>query len=296
MSHIMDSWRDKTKLQYAVYHRKWQTYCIIHNVHQLNPDMNDVLSFLVHLFDSGLRYSGLNSARSAMSCILPTFEGHNFGSHPLTVRLLRSFYNKRPPQARYAEMWDPQLVIDYLREKIPLRNLSIKDISLKFTMLFLLATCSRQQRLCSIKRSNIVFNDDGSVDIKTDELQKHSSKGKSLEIVNIKPFTHDKSVCVVENLKMYLHKTKDISNAGDALLCSFAPPYNKIGTQTLARWTKKTMKDAGVDVDNFKAHSTRGASASKLAKQGVPLSDILKRGNWSHESTFKQFYLRVIRS
>ena len=293
-AHIMDSWRDKTKIQYAIYHRKWQTYCVLKQVEPLSPSLNDCLSFLVSLFDKGLGYSGLNSARSALSCVLPQFEGHNFGSHPLTVRLLRSFYNKRPPQARYASMWDPDIVIDYLREKVPLKELSIKDITLKFCMLFLLATCSRQQRLVSLKRSNIKFQPNGSVDIIIDTLQKHSSRGKSLEVLSLKPFLDDKSVCVVTNLKVYLKKTAEITNAGDLLFCSFAPPYKPVGTQTIARWTKTTMKLAGINTDLFKAHSTRGSSASKMAMTGTPLKDILKKGQWSHESTFKHFYLRKV--
>ena len=293
--HVLDSWRYKTKIQYSVYHRKWQTFCFLKGIDPLEPHLNDALSFLVLLFDGGLRYSGLNSAQSALSCILPMFEGCNFGSHPLTVRLLKSFYNKRPPQARYTSMWNPGLVVDYLREFTPIKDLSIKNLTLKCSMLLLLATCSRQQRLVSIKRSNILFQEDGSVDITTDVLQKHSSRGKSLEVISIKPFDDDRSVCVVQNLKMYLKKTKDISNAGDALFCSFAPPYRAVGTQTIARWTKTVMEKAGIDTTIFKAHSTRGASASNLAKQGVPLKDILKRGCWSHEDTFRHFYLRHIK-
>ena len=118
-----------------------------------------------------------------MSCILPLFDGVTFGSHPITVRVMKSFYNKRPPQARYASMWNPQIVIDYLREKVPLKDLSIKDITLKFCILFLLGTCSRQQRICGLKRFNINFQMDGSVDVTVDTLQKHSSRGKSLEII-----------------------------------------------------------------------------------------------------------------
>ena len=296
LHHVMGSWRKKTKLQYAVYHRKWQTFCVLRQIDQLSPPFNDILSFLVHLFDSGLRYSALNSARSALSCILPTFEGHNVGSHPLVVRLLKSFYNKRPPQARYVKMWDPDIVIDHLREMTPLRDLSLKELTLKFVMLFLLATCSRQQRLCSVKRSNITVQLDGSIDIQTDEVQKHSSRGKSLEILTLKPFQDDRSVCVVENLKMYLKKTKDLTNAEDALLCSYAPPYKAVGTQTIARWTKTVMTDAGIDTHVFKPHSTRGSSASKLAQMGTPLKEILKRGCWTDESTFKYFYLRDIKT
>ena len=191
-------------------------------------------------------------------------------------------------------MWDPDIVINYLREQTPLSSLSLKCLTLKFCMLFLLATCSRQQRLCSIKRSNIKVQKDGTVDILTDVLQKHSSRGKSLETVTIKPFPQDRSVCVVNSLLIYMHRTKEVTNAGDQLLCSFAPPYKGVGTQTLASWIKTIMQEAGVDTAVYKAHSTRGASVSKLAKDGTPLHEILKRGCWSQESSFKQFYLRKI--
>ena len=84
----------------------------------LSPKFNDALLFLTSLFDKGVGYSALNMARSALSCVLPLFEECNFGSHPITVRVMKSFYNKRPPRARYATIWNPQMVIDYLREKL----------------------------------------------------------------------------------------------------------------------------------------------------------------------------------
>ena len=165
-------------------------------------------------------------------------------------------------------------------------------LTLKVVILFLLATCSRQQRLCSVKRSNIIWETDDSVAIRIDEVQKHSSKGKSLEIIRLKPFHEDRGACLVKTLQFYLEKTRDITNAGDALLCSYSPPHKGVGLQTVARWTKEIMKLSGIDTDVYKAHSTRSASASGMANSGMPLNDILKLGAWSDVSTFKQFYLR----
>ena len=294
MSHMLSSLRPKTQAQYKVYHNRWRTFCILKGVDVLNPPLNKGLDFLCYLFDLGLKYTSLNTARSALSCILGQFDGHLFGQHPLTIRLLRGFYNQRPPCARYASMWNPTIVLDYLRELTPLRTLSLKVLTLKFTMLFLLATCSRQQRLLSIKRDNIIFEQDESVSIRLDLVQKHSRKGKSLEIIKLKPFNEDKSLCVIQNLKTYLSKTNDINNAEGFLMCSFKPPYKRVGTQTLARWVKTTMSDAGIDISMFKPHSTRSASASLFAKQGMPLTEILKKGSWTDVDTFRHFYLRDI--
>ena len=294
LSHVLDSWRPKTKGLYATYQRRWNTFCVIKGVDPLEPGINPPLSFLCELFDKGLRYSALNTARSALSCIIKPFDGVPFGQHPLTIRVLKSFYNKRPPCARYSAMWNPQIVIDHVRELIPLRSLSLKMLTLKVVILFLLSTCSRQQRLLSVKRSNIKWECDGSVSIRIDEVQKHSTRGKSLEIIKLKPFLEDKGVCVIATLKAYLDRTQEITNAGDALLCSFQPPHKGVGLQTVSRWTKEIMARSGIDVSVYKAHSTRGASASGMASAGMPLNDILRLGAWSHVSTFKQFYLRPV--
>ena len=260
----------------------------------LDPGLNPPLNFLCTMFDSGVKYGALNTARSALSCILKPIDGVKFGVHPVTIRVLKSFYNKRPPSARYSQMWDPQKVIDFLREWIPNRSISLKKLTLKLNMLLLLATCSRLQRIHSIKRKNIHFELDGSVAIRIDELQKHSSRGKSLETLTLLPFDEDKGVCVVRTLKEYLDRTGDISNSPTNLLCSFCPPHKAVGVQTIGRWTRWVMKQAGIDVDIYKAHSTRSASASALACAGTPIADILKKGAWSDESTFRQFYLRSI--
>ena len=52
------------------------------------------------------------------------------------------------------------------------------------------------------------------------------------------------------------------------------------------------MAWAGIDISQFKAHSTRAASTSAAAASGVPMKDILKTANWSRESTFQKFYLK----
>ena len=54
------------------------------------------------------------------------------------------------------------------------------------------------------------------------------------------------------------------------------------------------MVCAGIDVTTFKPHSTRGASTSKAFHIGIPLSDILKQGQWSNAKTFFNFYRREI--
>jgi hypothetical protein len=62
----------------------------------------------------------------------------------------------------------------------------------------------------------------------------------------------------------------------------------------MSGWIRSSLKAAGVDTTVFKAHSTRGAAASKALASGLSLDSILKAGQWSRESTFSKFYQRDI--
>ena len=54
------------------------------------------------------------------------------------------------------------------------------------------------------------------------------------------------------------------------------------------------MKEAGIDISIFKAHSVRGASCSSAVGAGVTTKDILDAADWSSEGTFQRFYCRDI--
>ena len=54
----------------------------------------------------------------------------------------------------------------------------------------------------------------------------------------------------------------------------------------MARWTKNTMNESGVDTKIFKPHSCRSASTSAGANAGVTTDNVLKQGNWTNANTF----------
>jgi hypothetical protein len=60
----------------------------------------------------------------------------------------------------------------------------------------------------------------------------------------------------------------------------------------MSGWFLSSLKAAEIDTAVFKAHSTRGAAASKALASGLSLDSILKVGQWSRESTFSKFYQR----
>lgn len=58
------------------------------------------LDFLMELVGSGIGYSGINTARSALSSVLKRVDGMTFGGQE---RFLKGVYEVRPSKSRYAE-------------------------------------------------------------------------------------------------------------------------------------------------------------------------------------------------
>ena len=60
------SWRSGTRKQYATYLQKWRCYCSSRGIDPICPSEEDGINFLAELYDSGVGYSAINTARSAV--------------------------------------------------------------------------------------------------------------------------------------------------------------------------------------------------------------------------------------
>ena len=79
-----------------------------------NLDLKHSVEFLVSLYKTGLGYSAIKSARSALSTILCR-DGYKFGEHPLVCRYMKSAFELKPALPQYSEIWDVKLVLDNLK-------------------------------------------------------------------------------------------------------------------------------------------------------------------------------------
>ena len=57
---------------------------------------------------------------------------------------------------------------------------------------------------------------------------------------------------------------------------------------------KVSLKEAGMNLEDFSAHSVRGASASAAFASGAPLDLILKTVGWLNCKTFEKHYHKPI--
>ena len=287
----MDSWRPKTRTQYSVYLRKWYTLCTIKGWNKDKPKLREGIFFLSQMFQDGMSYSAINSARCTLSNVLQLYEGVPFGQHHVVIRIMKGIYNKRPQLSRYGCTWDINIVLDYLRELSPLKELTLREITAKCVMLMLLVTAQRVQTLASLRLDDMCWSsDEKTLVFRLSQVLKHTRKG-SLGTITLRDFHQDRRLCIIRTLKAYLAKTDEIRDKNtNVLFISTRPPFQAASTTTIARWVKETLANAGIDIALFKAHSVRGATTSKLSDLRIPVQDILKKGAWKNESVFQKFY------
>ena len=292
---FLNSWRPKTRTQYAVYLRRWLTLCTIKGWDKNQPMLNQAILFLSQLFENGLSYSAINAARCTLSSVLHKFDGVPFGQHPIVIRVMKGIYNERPQLSRYGSTWDIDIVLEFLRELSPLKSLTIRELTAKLVMLLLLVTAQRVQTLSTLSVKNLCFSQDGNTAVfRLTQVLKHSRKG-SLGTISIQAFPRDPRICVLRTLKTYLSRTEEIRDKStDKLLITTTPPFKAASTVSIARWTKETLANAGIDISVFSAHSVRGATTSKMSVLNIPIQEIMKKGAWKSESTFQKFYKKPL--
>ena len=123
---IMASWRDGTKKQYSTYITKWQKFCNQRQISHIQPSVVSVLDFLTLLYQQGLTYSAINTARSALSSYITLENGTFVGKHPLVSQLMKGIFQEKPPRPKYPEICDVSIVLSYLQSLSPVDKLSLK--------------------------------------------------------------------------------------------------------------------------------------------------------------------------
>ena len=180
---ICASWTAGTEKQYKGVWDKWSGWCHKWQIDLLQASVVQVVEFLTDCYHEGKGYSTINTHRPALSTTLCSMNDHrdSLGSHPLIARLLKGVYILRPPTLRYSSTWDVSKVTGYLKTLAPLRELSLKLLTLKTVMLCALASAQRQQTLSALDLNFRKESQDSTSFVVTDRL-KTSRPGKSIEI------------------------------------------------------------------------------------------------------------------
>ena len=85
------------------------------------------------------------------------------------------------------------------------------------------------------------------------KLLKHSRRGHHQNPLELLAFPDNKSLFIVNTLKEYLSRTKDVrsKNQFSKLLINYQSPYKPVSKDNIHRWTKHIMEIAGLNVEIF---------------------------------------------
>ena len=251
---ILAAQRTSTQNQYKPCWSKWVGWCDKQQINPIQPSIAKVVDFLCDLFQAGLQYSTLNTYRSAISSTIPQVEGCPVGQQPLVCKFMKGVFNSRPPQPKYSGTWDVGLVTKYL-EGLP--SDSDLTVTKKCAMLLALSAFKRQSDLRAIDLRLKKCIPEG-VSFQLAALTKTRTATKSMEFL-FPSFLHNKTLCPVTCLDSYVERTsawRVVGNGPQPLFLAIQAPHKAVSSATIGRWLKDIMKEAGFDVDTFKAHST----------------------------------------
>lgn len=122
----MSSWKQSTQKQYSVYINKWFQFYGERQSSPIQPSLNTVLQFLTELYNTGITYKTINTARRAFSSINIIIDGFILGQHPLINTFIKGVFKERPPMVRYTEIWDTSKVFTHLKTLPSVQELSLK--------------------------------------------------------------------------------------------------------------------------------------------------------------------------
>ncbi|CAG2212660.1 unnamed protein product [Mytilus edulis] len=285
---IIASWKPATRQQYWTYFKRWLLFCSEREINSFKATELNVLEFLTSLYEIGLGYSAINTARSMLSSFMSVNQEKTVGQWPLVKRFLKGIFNLKPSLPRYQRTWDVEVVLKYLKTLSPVYMLSLRVLTYKLVTLLLLLTGQRLQTIHSLDLDDITVTD-SNIYIDVRSLLKCSKPGRHLQPIELPAFIEDKSLCIVTVLKEYLARTSCFRKT-QKLILSCIKPYSHVSKDTLGRWVKIVLQSAGVDITIYKPHSTRSASTSAALRCATSIDTILKAAGWSNESTFRKFY------
>lgn len=289
---ITASRRSGTISHYQSAWNKWSSWCRRQQVDPVRCAINFVIEFLSDSFHEGLEHSTIAGYRSAISAYHEPIDGVAVGKHPLVSSLLAGVHNQRFPQPKYTFIWDVERVVTFL-SSISLQNISDKMLTLKLTMLLALTSAARAHEVAYLDVRYLVKHHSG-YSFHFGKPTKTAKQRKPRPPLKFMHFKEDLNLCVCNHIDVYLERSSPWRGENFQLLLSFVKPHKAVKPCTISRWILEVLTLSGIDTSTFKGHSTRSASSSKAVVQGVPMTEILKKGHWTTSTTFERTYRKEI--
>ena len=202
---------------------------------------------------------------------------------------MKSVYNSSPPLPKRSFTCDVGVIVRYLSSITPK---SLLDILCKLASLSAILCGQHGREILSVMDIRNTTIEENFLIIRIGDQLK--TTGIKFHVGEIKfPVYENANVCPVKLFKQYIDVTKSLRGSTTCLFITTSKPYRPASKDTLAKWIKSVLHDAGIDMTIFTPHSTRSASTSKAATK-VPMETVLKTGGWRNMRTFANYYNKQI--
>ena len=235
---LLASWRQKSSKSYDSLFGKWVGWCSTRGTDPISCPIGEVVYFLAQLFEQGYQYRSLNAYHSAISSVHEKVDGYEVGQHPLESRLLKGVFHQRPPQPRYSETWDVNVVTTYLESLGKNETLPLPVLTHKTVMLLALTRPSRSADLSQLDLTGRRYIPEGVVFSPT-KLAKQSRQSRPLTDFFFPTFPHNKRLCPVHTLKVYEERTASFreGQVSSVLFLTTIKPHSPAASSTIAPMT-----------------------------------------------------------
>ena len=125
-------------------------------------------------------------------------------------------------------------------------------------------------------------------------MLKHFRVNRNSLRIHLKEYSDNPALCPCSTLKRYIERTFFLQGEVTQLFLSFNKSHLLVSCDTISRWLRVVLYEAGIDTVLFKAHSTRAAASSAAKESWMPVDDILNIAGWSNAHSFKKLYDKTV--
>ena len=206
---------------------------------------------------------------------------------------MKGIFELRPALPKYSEIWDVNVVLNYLKTTDLSNSLTFKQLTLKLTMLLCLTTGQRGQTLHKFDVNyNLEIGDKYRITVC--EKLKQTKPGRHLAPLDVLAFKDYRQLFVVEHLREYLQRTKPLRQKHSQLFLSFIKPFHPVSKDNISGWVKTVLESAGIDTSKYSAHSSIGASTPCCKAKGLNITEIMECAGGSNSGTFTRYYEKPV--
>ena len=279
--------------------------------HPLDPTAAQIASFLFTLYDThDLSPQTVKGYRTCLGSVLNRTGKAKVVLHKTISDMIASMELQRPRFTPVLPQWDLGIVLEELSKPPyePLREASLKHLTLKTVFLLAMASAGRRSELHALRfdQNYIQFKPKGAgvtLYFSPEFMRKNQKPNQVNDPWYIPAVPTGKSEfgapnCPVRPLRYYhryLTEHPELRKDRRHLFVA----GKELSASTISRWICTTIDDSHAAIQNsrnlsgsVKAHEVRAVATSFQLFNKVDLHSVMKAGRWSSGGTFTSFYLR----